>query len=531
MDDRTTGTTGTTARTVGFTNTAELGENSYMTVPMEKNRKAGSRRKMCGSMRELIDQLEACGKLHRVSKQVDPSWELSCMARWVYQGFPMEERFALFFENVKGSSIPVATPVIGASRQVYALALGTTPEKIHDVWLGALRQPIAPQEVQSAPSQEIVIEGNEVDLSYLPVPIWTPGKDSKPCITACVITKNRDTGVQNMGTYRCQVQSKTRVTINTSPGRQAYENYQTYASKGESAPVALVICCEPAVHLATAAALPKGVDEITASGGLKGAPIEMVRTKTSGLLVPAQAEIVVEGELHPTGRMPEEAFGEFAGYMGPIGDRPFFDVRCITHRRDPIYYGYLSQHPPSESTLIQGQANECVIHKQLVDDWHEPTVLDVAMNQTHGGLMGYVVVQMKPTYPGHAKRVGRVVAEMGVFFKTVMVVDSDIDIRHQPHLDWMMNSRVNPARDLIIIKDTYNVYDPSSEEGLGSKLVIDATETGLETDLSLPPKELLYQAYDSWKEAGLPLFDLPPWMDRLLDYHAERMKARERGAD
>ena len=187
---------------------------------------------------------------------------------------------------------------------------------------------------------------------------------------------------------------------------------------------------------------------------------------------------MVEGELHPTGRMPEEAFGEFAGYMGPIGDRPFFDVRCITHRRDPIYYGYLSQHPPSESTLIQGQANECVIHKQLVDDWHEPTVLDVTMNQTHGGLMGYVVVQMKPTYPGHAKRVGRVVAEMGVFFKTVMVVDSDIDIRHQPHLDWIMSSRVNPARDLIIIKDIYNVYDPSSEEGLGSKLVIDATENG-----------------------------------------------------
>ncbi|MCZ6767951.1 MAG: UbiD family decarboxylase [Acidobacteria bacterium] len=499
-----------------------------MTISMEKSQKVKNRRKMCGSMREFIDELEAHGKLQRVSKQVDPSWEVSCMARWVYQGLPMEERFGLLFENVKGSSMTVATPLIGASREVYALALGTTPDQIHEVWLEALRQPIAPKEVQSAPVQEVVVGREEVDLANLPVPIWTPGKDRKACITALVITKDCDKGVQNMGTYRCQVQSKTRVTLNTNPGRQAYENYQTYALKGKPAPVAVAICCEPAVHLATAGALPKGIDEITVAGGFKGAPIEMVRAKTSDLLVPAQAEIVVEGELHPTGRMMEESFGEFAGYMGPIGERPFFDVQCITHRKDPIYYGYISQHPPSESTLIQGQANECVIHKLLVDDWAEPTVLDVAMNQTHGGLLGQVVVQMNPTYPGHAKRVGRLVAEMGVFFKTVMVVNSDIDIRHQQHLDWMMNSRVNPARDLVIIKDIYQIYDPSAENGIGSKLVIDATEIGPQPDLSLPPKDLLYKAYESWKEAGLPAFDIPAWMDRLLDYHAERMKAQEK---
>jgi UbiD family decarboxylase len=330
-----------------------------------------------------------------------------------------------------------------------------------------------------------------------------------------------------MGTYRCQVQSPNRITLNTNPGRQGYQNYESYAQKGKPAPVAVAICCEPAVHMATSAALPKGVDEITAAGGLKGSPIEMVQARTVDMLVPASAEIVVEGLLDPTGRMKEDGFGEFAGYMGEVGSRPFFDVQCITHREDAIYYGYISQHPPSESTLIQGLANECVIHKQLVDDWAEPGVLDVALNQTHGGLLGHVVVQMKPRYPGHAKKVGRMVAEMGTFFKTVMVVDPDIDIRHHQHLDMVLNSRVNPARDLVVIEDVYSIYDPAGENDISSKLVIDATAKGSLPDVSLPPREFLYKGYESWKEAGLPDFEIPHWMDRLLEFHADRMKAGE----
>lgn len=495
-----------------------------MTVGAEEKKEVQGR-KMCSSMRELIELLESHGKFHRVQKEVDHTWEVSCMARWIYQGLRMEDRFALLFENIKGFDIRVATPLIGASRQVYALALGTTPEKIHEVWLEALRHPIPPKVVDSSPLDEVVIEGDDVDLSYLPVPIWTPGKDRRPCITACVITRDHDTGVQNMGTYRCQIQSRNRITLNTNPGRQGYQNYDSYAQKGKPAPVAVVICCEPAVHMATSAALPKGVDEITAAGGLKGTAVEMVKARSVDLLVPASAEIVVEGLLDPTGRMKEDGFGEFAGYMGEVGSRPFFDVQCITHRKDAIYYGYISQHPPSESTLIQGLANECVVHKQLVDDWAEPGVLDVAINQTHGGLLGHVVVQMKPQYPGHAKKVGRMVAEMGTFFKTVMVVDPDIDIRHQQHLDMVLNSRVNPARDLVIIEDVYSIYDPAGENGISSKLVIDATAKGSLPDVSLPPREILYKGYESWKEAGLPDFEIPHWMDRLLEYHDDRMKA------
>ncbi|MBI3089779.1 MAG: UbiD family decarboxylase [Candidatus Tectomicrobia bacterium] len=476
-------------------------------------------------IREFISVLEAHGKLRHVKKEVDPSWEIAGMARWVYQGFPEERRFALVFDNVKDSSIPVATALIGASREVYALALGTTPEKIHEVWLQALRHTIPPRLVRSGPCQEVVIGREKVDLSALPVPTWTPGKDMRPCITAVVITKNHDTGVQNMGTYRCQVQSKDTVTLNTMPGRQAYQNYESYARHGKPAPLAVAIACEPVVHLATSAALPKGIDELHLAGALKGAAVATVRAMTVDLQVPANAEIIVEGELQPSKTMQEDSFGEFAGYMGPGGQKPFFQVASMTHRSNPIYYGYISQFPPSESTMIQGNANECMVHKLLVDDFGETTVVDVAINQTHGGNLGHAVVQMTPIYPQHAMHVGRLVAEL-TRFKMITIVDCDIDIRDRQHLDWAWNSRVNPARDTLVIEKVFVPNDPAADRGITSKLIIDATHKGTFPDLSLPAKEVMLRAYESWQEADLPAFNLPSRVERLLDFHAQRMQGQ-----
>ncbi|MBI3089431.1 MAG: UbiD family decarboxylase [Candidatus Tectomicrobia bacterium] len=483
-------------------------------------------------LRDYLRVLEENGKLRRVKRQVDPSWEVSCMARWIYQGFPEDRRFGLLFENVKGTSMSVGTALVGASRDVYALALGTPPEKIHDTWLRVLSQPLAPKTVASGPVHEVVIPKEKVDLSYLPVPTWTPEKDKRPCITACCITRDRDSGVQNIGTYRCQVQSKNQITFNTNPGRQGYQNYESYAVHGEPAPVAVAIGCEPAVHLATSAALPKGMDELHVAGALKGEPIEVVRGKTVDILVPAHAEIVVEGLLHPTGRMVEDGFGEFLGYMGTSADRIWFEVTAITHRRDPIYYGYISQCPPSESTMIQGQANECMAHWQLVTHFGEQTVTDVALTQTHGGMLGHAVVQMTPMYPGHAKRVGRLLAEI-THFKIITVVDTGIDIRYQQHLDWVHNSLVNPATDVTIIDDCFTFFmDPSRDErGMGGKLILDATHKigHSYTDLSLPPKHLMWKAYESWQDADLPAFNIPQRVERSLDWHAKRLECSDNG--
>jgi len=478
-------------------------------------------------MREYIKVLEANGKLYRVIRTVDKSWEISCMARWVYQGFSEERRFALLFEDVKDSFMPVATGLIGASREVYALAIGTTPDRIHDIWLRALSNPIAPKVVPSGPVQEVVIPKDQIDLTYLPVPIWTPIKDRKTCITNCVITRDGDSGVQNIATYRCQIQSKNKITVNTAPGRQAYQNFQTYASKGAPAPLALAIGCDPSVHVAATAAVPRGLDEIDIAGALKGEPVEVVRGKTVDLFVPAHAEVVVEGFVHPTERMMEESFGEFAGYMGPEAEKVFFEVTAITHRRNPIYYGYSSQYPPSESTTLQGNGNECIIHWQLATRFGEKTVADVAMDQTHGGQMGHAIVQMTPLYPGHARKVGRLTAEI-MKVKTVTVVDESIDIRHRQSLDMIWNSLVNPAEDVEIFKSpSPRGMDPSRDsQGMGGRMIIDATHKSGHTysDVSLPPKECLWKAYESWQAAGLPAFEIPDRVERALDWHEKRME-------
>ncbi len=478
-------------------------------------------------IREYIKVLEAKGKLYRVTTPVDKSWEISCMAKWVYQGFSEDERFALLFEDVKDSSIPVATGLIGASREVYALALGTTPDGIHDTWLRALSNPIAPKVVPSGPVHDVMIPKDQIDLNTLPVPIWTPTKDRKPCITNCVISMDGNSGIQNIATYRCQIQSKKKITVNTAPGRQAYQNFQTYASKGAPAPVALAIGCDPSVHLAATAAVPRDVDEMGIAGALKGEPVEVVKGKTVDLLIPAHAEIVVEGFIHPTERMMEDSFGEFAGYMGPQAEKVFFEVTAITHRRTPLYYGYSSQYPPSEGTMLQGNANECIIHWNLLNRFGEKTVTDVAINQTHGGQMGHAIVQMTPLYPGHAKKVGSLTAEI-LHVKTITVVDDSIDIRHHQHLDMVLNSLVNPSQDVEIIKNpSPRGIDPSRDsEGMMGRMIIDATHKSGNTypDVSLPPKDLLWKAYESWQAAGLPAFRIPDRVERTLDWHEKRME-------
>ena len=211
----------------------------------------------------------------------------------------------------------------------------------------------------------------------------------------------------------------------------------------------------------------------------------------------------------------EGPFGEFAGYMGPIEERPVVRVTAITHRKNPIYYGYTSQMPPSESTTIQSLTNAGIMLKMLRHDLGETAVSDVFIDLTFAGMLGHAIIAMKPGYPAHSKKVGRLVAAMSSI-KRVTVVDEDIDIRDHTHVEWAMNSRYNPSRDTVLIDDV-NVpvnMDPSlrsntSQSTMGSKVVCDATLKVDAGPFSLPPKEIMMKALDLWKEIGLPEFDIP----------------------
>jgi UbiD family decarboxylase len=466
-------------------------------------------------MRDYLAALEQHDLLRRVTREVDRSWEIACLAKWMYQALPVERRFGLFCQNVTGSTIPVVTAALGASPRSVALALQCEVEEINDKVVAALRNPIKPRTALTGVCQEVALRGEAASLARLPIVTWTPGKDKAPYITTIVITRNHDTGVQNMGVYRTMVRDDHSVVVNLSPGRQGTYNARTWTDRGKRAPIAWVIATEPAVHLATVANLPAGKDEIEFAGGLKGEPIELVRCKTIDLQVPTSTEMVIEGEIAP-GEMEEEGpFGEFAGIMGPVEKRPIAYIKAITHRREPLYYGYTSQMPPSESTTIQSLINAGVILQMMRDHVGDHAVQDVHIDQTFGGILAHVIVAITPQMPGHGKRVGRTIADITPV-KRVTVVDADVDIRDPSHVDWALNSRFSPQRDTIVIDDVYvplqidpSVRDARGNVTQGSKIVLDATQKIDPGPFSLPPKEIMMNALSVWQECGLPAFEIP----------------------
>ena len=472
------------------------------------------------TMRDFLSALEKRGLLRRIEKPVDRMWEPAAMVKWMYQALPEEKRFGMLCANVTGSEMPVATAALGANTATYAAALGVEPDGINDALVRACLNPVAPAVVQKAACQEVVLTGKDARLSCLPILVWTPGKDKGPYITTVTVTRDFDTGKQNMGVYRTMVRDETSVVSNLQPGRHGYMNTLTWTGKGKNAPIAWVIGAPPAVHLASVGRLAYGAEEIAFAGGMMGAPVPMVKCRTVDLHVPADAEIIIEGEVHPGETEIEGPFGEFAGYMGPVDPRPVAHITAITYRKNPIYYGLTSQMPPSESTTIQSLTNAGVLLKALRHDLGEVTVSDVFIDLTFGGVLAHAIVAMKPGYPAHSKKVGRLLAAMSSV-KRVTVVDDDVDIRDHTHVDWAMNSRFNPARDTILIDDIYYrtkagdvCIDPSvasrtSQSTMGSKIICDATLKSDAGTFSLPSKEIMMKALDSWKQAGLPEFEIP----------------------
>lgn len=474
-------------------------------------------------MRDYLAALEQQNLVKRVVRKVDHNWEVACLAKWMFQALPINQRFGLYFQNPAGSTIPVVTGALGACPASVAVALQCDVEEINDTVVAALRNPIKPRTVASAVCQEVVSSGRDASLDTLPIVTWTPGKDKAPYLTTIVVTRDHDTGIPNMAVYRTMVRDSRSVVVNLSPNRQGTRNVRTWTEKGKKAPIAWVIATEPVVHLATVANLAYGQDEIELAGGLKREAIDLVRCRTIDLSVPANAEIIVEAEIAPGEVADEGPFGEFAGYMGQVEKRPVAHVTAITHRRDPIFYGYTSQMPPSESTTIQSLMNAGVILRTLRDHLGEQAVHDLWIDLTFGGLLAHGIVAMTPQFPGHGKRVGRAIADT-TLLKRITVVDADVDIRDPVHVDWALNSRFSPQRDTVIIDDVYvplsidpSVRDARGNVWQGSKLILDATQKIDSGSFSLPPKDMMLKALDAWKECGLPEFDIPRRAKLRLD--------------
>ncbi|HQR50694.1 MAG TPA: 4-hydroxy-3-polyprenylbenzoate decarboxylase [Methylophilaceae bacterium] len=482
-------------------------------------------------LRDFISQLEAQGELRRVRVPVSPQLEMTEVCdRVLKAGGP-----AILFENVIGHSMPVLGNLFGTPHRV-ALGMGEeSVEALREVGklLAFLKEPeppkglrdawdkwpkfkkvldMAPKIVSRAPCQEVVWEGDEVDLSRLPIQTCWPG-DAAPLITwGLTVTRGPLKERQNLGIYRQQVIAKNKVIMRWLPHRGGALDFRDWcaAHPGEPFPVAVALGADPATILGAVTPVPDTLSEYQFAGLLRGGKSEIVQCVSSDLQVPAGAEIVLEGHIAPGETAPEGPFGDHTGYYNEVGKFPVFTITHIALRRDPIYHSTYTGKPPDEPAVLGVALNEVfvpLLQKQF------PEITDFYL-PPEGCSYRLAVVSMKKQYSGHARRV-----MMGVwsflrqfmYTKFIIVTDDDVNIRDWKEVVWAITTRVDAARDTVIVENTPIDYldFASPVSGLGSKMGIDATnkwkgETSREWGRPIAMEEAVKSRIDAlWPQLGL----------------------------
>lgn len=468
---------------------------------------------MYADLREYLHLLEIKGKLHKIEVEVDKDWEIAAVCRNLFRKIPANDRPALMFQRVKGFAAPVVAGALGASRQVYALALGTEPEDILDKWVTAQDRLIEPTLLSTGPCQENRRMGDAVDLTALPVPIWTVEHDPGPFITSpYVCTKDPQTHVQNVGTYRVQVKGRNKAGLMAGRKQDGMVNIAKWEAMHQPAPIAIAIGSDPVIGAVSVSKIPYGVAEFSMAGGLRGAPVELVKCLTVPLEVPATAEIVIEGTISPGVRAKEGPFGEYTGYMGSWGNHTEIDVTCITHRNNYIYQAFISQMPPSESSLIRGIGREVPLFKHLKYDLGLP-VKDLCYTES-GGSGAILIISIAKQYPGQARQIASAAwGRINSLGKYTIVVDDDIDIHNSFAVQWALSFRVQPDRDIHIAGQMSALgLDPSVAPAdvpqhdpsrlIGSRVFIDGTRKHDYPPLAVPPEEHMDFVKQNWGSYG-----------------------------
>ncbi len=497
------------------------------------------------SLRDFIARLEAEGRLVRVSEPVSTALELTeIQTRVIAEGGP-----ALLFENVTRadgtpSDMPVLVNLFGTVERV-AWGMNREPGELAEIGetLAFLRQPeppggwkeawdmlpmvrqvmtMKPKSVSRAPVHDVVLEGDDVDLSRLPVQTCWPGEPAPLITWPLVVTKGpggRREDDFNLGIYRMQVTGRNTTLMRWLRHRGGAQHHRRWkAEKPKPLPAAAVIGADPGTILAAVTPVPETLSEYAFAGLLRGEKVPLVDCKTVPLKVPAEAEIVLEGYVSLDDYGDEGPYGDHTGYYNAVESFPVFTVTAITMRRDPIYLSTYTGRPPDEPSVLGEALNEVFVplfrqqFPEIVDFWLPP----------EGCSYRIAVVSMKKAYPGHAKRV-----MMGVwsylrqfmYTKFVIVVDDDIDARDWKDVMWAISTRVDPARDLTIVENTPIDYldFASPESGLGSKMGLDATnkwppETKRDWGRKIAmADEIIERVTEKWGRLGIPGSGKPIW--------------------
>jgi 4-hydroxy-3-polyprenylbenzoate decarboxylase len=399
-------------------------------------------------------------------------------------------------------------------------------EEIQARWDRAIAHPIAPRVLERGICQEVVLQGAALQgegngLDRLPIPISTPGFDAAPTLTATnVITRDPETGIQNMGTYRAALKASDRLVVRMATrvgGAGGYLHYVKHQKLGmKTMPCAIVLGCPPCIAFVGPQKLPVGVDEFTVAGGLAGAPINVVKALTVDLLVPAEAEIVIEGLIDTEYCEPEAPFGESHGHVALEEFNMPMRVTAITHRREPIVPSYISQVTPSESSLMKRVAYEPMFLAHLRDTLGVRGVRAVSLHEPLTALRRVVVITFDTNAPRN--EIWRGLYGASAFRsdtgKICIAVNEDISADNADALLWALAYRANPIDDIQVLPHRGQGHGPKREHGEedDSTLLIDATMKSAMPPLALPKKEYMERARGIWEELGLPaLRPQAPW--------------------
>ena len=499
-------------------------------------------------LHDHLKTLEKEGLLVTVDRAIDKDTEMHPLVRWQFRGGIAEkDRKAFLFNNVtdakgKRYSIPVAVGVLASNREIYSIGMACALDQIEATWNRAVAHPIPPRVVETAPCQEIVITGKALDkpgqgLDGIPIPISTPGWDVSPYTTLSqYITKDPDTGIQNMGIYRGQVKAPRRLGMNPSlelrPG--IYAHWEKAKAKGKKLPAAVILGCPPCIAYTSAQKLPETMDELTVAGGLVGAPINVVKAKTVDLLVPAEAEIVIEGLIHTDELEPEAPFGESHGHVNLQEYNAFMEVTAITRRRDAILTSIVSQVTPSESSLMKRVALEPMMLQHLTATLGIKGVKKVSMHEPLTNLRKVLVIVVDRKLP--TTEIWRAMYGAAALHraagKYIIAVNDDIDPDDANALLWAMSYRANPLLDMHILPHRDQGHGPRSHRNGGEdgSVLIDATLKEPYPPVSLPKRPYMERAKNIWEELGLPaLKPEQPWFGYSLGEWSEEFdEAAER---
>ena len=476
-------------------------------------------------LREFLVALEAAGELHRVRARVDPTLEISeIVTRTVRAKGP-----ALLFEQPTRGAMPLAINLFGTHKRM-ALALGVEDVNEIGARIGELVRPelpvgwsglreglgkllqlksVPPKKVRTAPCQEIVYKGSDVDLGRLPALQTWPEDGGIFHNYGLTHTKHPETGKRNLGLYRLQQHSPTTLGMHWQIHKDSTAHHAVAERLGQRLPVAIAFGADPVVCYAASAPLPADIDEYLFAGFLRGERVEMVDCVTVHLQVPAHAQVVLEGYVEPGERAPEGPFGDHTGFYTPVEPFPVLHVECMTTQQDPIYHSIVTSKPPQEDGPI-GHATERIflpLIKLLV-----PDIVDMSMPEP-GVFHNCLIVSIRKRYPKHAQKVMNAVwgAHLLSLTKLIVVVDDDCDPSDYHEVAFRAFGNVDYGHDLLLTSGPVDHLDHASyQQFWGGKAGIDATRKlpsegysrGWPAEAVMSP-EIVAKVDRRWKEYGL----------------------------